>query len=139
IRARQRSDGGWSLWSFGQWTWSRPEAPFAPPGSVDESLLEESDGLGTGFIVHALREAGRSVDDPLVKSGLQWLRAHVQRVEINGVTHSAWRAHSLNYDREQGGPRGVPWRQMFMSNAATAFAALALVGPECAKVSGERC
>ena len=27
-----------------------------------------------------------------------------------------WRAYSLNYDREHGGPNGEPWRRMFMSD-----------------------
>ena len=42
----------------------------------------------------------------------------------------AWRAHSLNYDREHGGDKGEPWRRMFMSDLATAFAVLALVESE---------
>jgi len=33
----------------------------------------------------------------------------------------------LNYDREHGGQRGQPWKRMFMSDAATAFAVLALL------------
>jgi hypothetical protein len=37
-----------------------------------------------------------------------------------------WRAHSLNFDREHGGEKGEPWRRLFMSDLATAFAVLAL-------------
>jgi hypothetical protein len=33
----------------------------------------------------------------------------------------------LNYDREHGGPKGEPWRRMFMSDLATAFGVLALL------------
>jgi hypothetical protein len=38
-----------------------------------------------------------------------------------------WRTYSLNYEHEQGGDDGEPWRRMFMSDAATAFAVLALL------------
>ena len=44
--------------------------------------------------------------------------------------HHAWRAHSLNFDREHGGEKGEPWRRMFMSDSATAFAVLALVASD---------
>ena len=43
---------------------------------------------------------------------------------------SAWRAHSLNFDREHAGDKGEPWRRMFMSDLATGFAVLALVGSD---------
>jgi hypothetical protein len=131
IRRLQRADGGWSTWSLGPWTWSRPSPPFAPPGMPDVTLLDKSDALATGLVVSALRETGTSPDDPLVAKGLDWLRSNMQRVEIADRPHAAWRAYSLNHDREHGGPRGVAWRQMFMSNAATAFAVLALAGPDC--------
>jgi squalene-hopene/tetraprenyl-beta-curcumene cyclase len=139
IQSRQREDGGWSLETLGPWKWSSPAPPFGPPGTPDASLLAKSDGFATGLIVYALRQAGISVDRPVVGRGLQWLRANQQRVPVGEHTPLAWRAHSLNYDREHGGPRGVPWRRMFMSNSATAFAALALVGPECGALGLERC
>jgi len=59
---------------------------------------------------------------------------------VNGVVTDAQRgalidelvraAHSLNYDREHGGEKGEPWRRLFMSDTATAFAILALADSE---------
>jgi hypothetical protein len=51
-------------------------------------------------------------------------------VQVSQHSWRAWRAHSLNYDREQGGEKGEPWRRLFMSDSATAFAVLALVASE---------
>jgi len=65
-----------------------------------------------------------------VSKGLQWLRANQSKVEVNQQSWTAWRAHSLNYDRERGGDKGEPWRRMFMSDSATAFAALALIASD---------
>jgi squalene-hopene/tetraprenyl-beta-curcumene cyclase len=130
IQRRQHDDGGWSLQALGPWRWSRPAAPFRAPGTLDASLLAKSDGYATGLIVYTLREAGLPVDHPAVRRGLQWLRASQQDVQVSQRTRSAWPAHSLNFDREHGGERGEPWRRMFMSDAATAFAVLALIGSD---------
>lgn len=139
VRKRQQGDGGWSLWSLGPWRWSNSAGPFAPPGTVDAELLSKSDGFGTGLVVYALREAGIPADDPTVAQGLRWLQTNQQSVQIGGQTFKAWRAYSLNHDREHDGPRGAPWRQMFMSNSATAFAVLALAGPNCEQGSTGGC
>ena len=50
--------------------------------------------------------------------------------KARGEGVSAWRAHSLNFDREHAGDKGEPWRRMFMSDLATGFAVLALVGSD---------
>jgi len=130
IENRQQEDGGWSLETLGTWRWDKPAAPFAAPGTLDASLLAKSDGYGTGLIVYTLREAGLPVDHPAVRRGLRWLRANQQDVEVGQQMRPAWRAHSLNFDREHGGNKGEPFRRMFMSDAATAFAVLALVGSD---------
>ena len=130
IQARQRDDGGWSLDSLGSWKWSKSAAPFRPPGTTDTSLLTKSDGYGTGLMVYALRKAGLPVNHPGVSSGLKWLVANQQQFQVGEHSWHAWRTHSLNFDREHGGDKGEPWRRMFMSDSATAFAVLALVGPE---------
>jgi squalene-hopene/tetraprenyl-beta-curcumene cyclase len=130
LEHRQRSDGGWSLQTLGPWKWSKPAPPFRGPGAVDDDLLASSDGYATGLIVHALREAGVGVDRPVVSRGLQWLRTHQQDVGSGEEQRRAWRAHSLNFDREHGGEKGEPFRRMFMSDAATALAVLALTGDD---------
>ena len=127
IQSRQQEDGGWSLQTLGTWKWSKPSEPFRAPGTPDASLLAKSDGYATGLIVYTLREAGLPVDHPAVRKGLLWLKANQHDIEIDHSIRSAWRAHSLNFDREHGGEKGEPWRRMFMSDAATAFAILALV------------
>jgi hypothetical protein len=130
IQSRQRDDGGWAVDSLGTWRWSKTSAPFRPPGTTDGELLAKSDGYGTGLIVYTLRQAGLHVDHPAVSKGLQWLRVNQQEVQAGQRQWPAWRAHSLNFDREHGGDKGEPWRRMFMSDSATAFAVLALVGSD---------
>jgi hypothetical protein len=130
IQARQREDGGWSLESLGDWRWSKSSAPYRSPGATDASLLANADGYGTGLIVYALRRAGLPVTNPAVSRGMRWLVANQQEVKVGEYIWHAWRAHSLNFDREHGGDKGESWRRMFMSDSATAFAVLALVGSE---------
>lgn len=130
IQGRQRDDGGWALDSLGAWRWSKTAGPFRAPGTLDASLLAKSDGFATGLIVYTLRQAGFPVGHPAVSRGLQWLRTNQSRVQVNQHDWPAWRAHSLNYDREHGAEKGEPWRRMFMSDSATAFAALALVASD---------
>ena len=130
LQSRQQGDGGWSLQTLGPWRWSRPAAPFRAPGRLDASLLAKSDGYATGLIVYTLREAGLPIDHPAVRKGLQWLRANQQDVQVGQRIRPAWRAYSINYDREHGGEEGEPWPRMFMSDAASAFAVLALVGSD---------
>jgi squalene-hopene/tetraprenyl-beta-curcumene cyclase len=126
IQSRQREDGGWALEALGAWRWSQPAAPFRAPGALDASLLAQSDGYATGLVVYTLRQAGLAGSQPAVRKGLQWLRTNQRSFQVNEHTWLAWRAHSLNFDREHGGPKGEPWRRMFMSDSATAFAVLAL-------------
>lgn len=130
IQSRQHDDGGWALDSLGTWRWSKSAAPFRAPGTTDVSLLGKSDGYATGLIVYTLRHAGLAVGQPPISRGLQWLKANQQDLQISEHRWRAWRAHSLNFDREHGGEKGEPWRRMFMSDSATAFAVLALVGSD---------
>lgn len=98
----QRSDGGWSLSDLG--TWHRR----------DGSALEtRPDGYATGIVTLAL-EANR-IHDPQVHRGLAWLVANQDK------TTGAWTAWSLNKNRDPNSNAGP-----FMSDAATAYAVLAL-------------
>jgi hypothetical protein len=126
LEQAQRADGGWSMADLGPWRWTKAEAPFAPPGTTDPALLAASDGYATGLVVHALRESGLAADRPAIATGRSWLRTNQRRIQPDDPAWAPWRAHSLNFDREHGGEKGEPWRRMFMSDLATAFAVLAL-------------
>ena len=127
LEAAQRPDGGWSLADLGRWRWNKTEAPFAGPGAIDGALLSAADGYATGLVVYALRRSGIEATRPVIARGQQWLRVHqTPQPSAADVAWAPWRAHSLNFDREHGGAKGEPWRRMFMSDLATAFAVLAL-------------
>jgi len=130
LQRLQGKDGGWSLHGLGGWRWNRTVAPFQSPGPRDQELVALSDGYATGLIVYTLRQAGVSAEDGMIQAGRQWLRAHQMPVRIGDQEWLAWRAYSLNYDREHGGARGEPWRRLFMSDAATAFATLGLLATD---------
>jgi hypothetical protein len=124
----QRVDGGWSLSTLGPWKWSGGAWRARPPGPIDDALLARSDGYATGLMVYTLNMAGVSIDHPAVTKGRRWLEANQHEVQTESKTYRAWRTYSLNYDREHGGDKGEPLRRMFMSDAATAVAVLALTG-----------
>jgi hypothetical protein len=127
LESKQRADGGWSLADLGPWRWQRSTAPFTPPGKVDADLLAGSDAYATGLVIYAMRQSGLTADRAAIRKGQDWLRTHQTPARAEDPAWAPWRSHSLNHDREHGGPRGEPWRRMFMSDLATAFAALALM------------
>jgi squalene-hopene/tetraprenyl-beta-curcumene cyclase len=131
----QREDGGWSLQAMGPWRWSGEAAPFKAPGELDASLLSQSDGYATGLVVYTLQQAGVSSRTAAIRKGIRWLETNQRALPVPDVPGRGWVAHSLNYDREHGSPhydsdlrgdKGEPWRRLFMSDTATAFAVLAL-------------
>jgi len=127
LQSKQNADGGWSLYQLGPWTWSTTSPPFGPKGKPDVALLSRSDGYATGLITYALRQAGLPADDPSLKRATGRLEANQRECQIDQGRWKCWRTYSLNNDQEHGGEEGEPWRRMFMSEAATAFAALALL------------
>jgi squalene-hopene/tetraprenyl-beta-curcumene cyclase len=102
--AKQQSDGGWSMSSLG--SWKRTD------GSVMDVV---SDGYATGLAVFALQQAGVPSTDARLEKGLRWLVQHQDK------TTGKWTATSLNRHRDPESDAG-----RFMSDAATAYAALAL-------------
>jgi squalene-hopene/tetraprenyl-beta-curcumene cyclase len=103
LLAKQQDDGGWSLPSVGAWVRN------------DRTAQETaSDGYATGLILHVIQTAGMPTDDVKVAKGLDWLRRHQ-------TATGPWRGVSVVKKRD---PASHPGK--FMSDAATAFAVLAL-------------
>ena len=105
VDSMQHEDGGWSLSDLGKWK-RRDNTP----------LETRSDGYATGLVVLALEESLVSGNKkPHIVRGLAWLEANQDK------TTGAWRAWSLNKNRDPKSDAG-----MFMSDAATSYAVLAL-------------
>ncbi len=100
---RQQDDGGWSLASLGSWV--------RGDGTAQETA---SDGYATGLVLHVLQTVGLSKENGNVAKGLDWLKH-------NQSWTGAWWAVSVNKKRNSFTHAGK-----FMSDAATAYAVLAL-------------
>lgn len=103
--AKQQADGGWSLASLAG-DWKRHD------GTPQET---KSDGYATGLVTLALEQAGVPRGDVHLKQGLAWLATH------QSPTDGLWSSSSLNKQRDPSTYIG-----RFMSDAATAYAVLAL-------------
>jgi squalene-hopene/tetraprenyl-beta-curcumene cyclase len=102
--AQQQPDGGWTMSRLS--SWKRADAT---------PLDTASDGYATGLTTLALQAAGLSRTDAHVNRGLAWLTSH------QDIATGKWSATSLNKQRD---PASDPAK--FMSDAATAYAVLAL-------------
>ena len=103
VVARQQENGGWSLSSL------------VDCKRQDGTPQEKApDGYATGLALHVLQMAGEGRDKPAVARGLAWLRTNQQ-------PSGNWVGVSLNKRRDPKTHVGK-----FMSDAATAFAILAL-------------
>jgi squalene-hopene/tetraprenyl-beta-curcumene cyclase len=101
--AKQQADGGFSLSSFvGGWK-RKDETPLDP----------RSDGYATGIVTFALLQTG--VERKELARALSWLARNQDPKE------GRWLAYSLNKERDLSSDIGK-----FMSDAATAYAVLAL-------------
>jgi len=105
--SKQQEDGGFSLSAFvGSWT-RRDKTP----------LETRSDGYATGLVAFVLRQTGMKANDPALQRSLAWLGRNQEKSD------GRWQAWSLNKQRDPMSDAGL-----FMSDAATAFAVLALTG-----------
>jgi len=120
VFGQQRPDGGWGLSSLG-WTWKGSnvrslvnlwfrsnDAPFAAKG----------DGYATGVIVFVLIQAGVPHEDIHLRRGRTWLTRNQNQTE------GSWPGYSLVNRRDPTSGTGL-----FMNDAATAYAVLALTAP----------
>lgn len=117
VLSKQQSDGGWRLASL-TWRWKG----WSLRGLVNMWIREDgtpmegkSDGVATGLITLVLQEAGVPRDNPQLKHGLAWLMSNQNAEE------GFWPASSVNKRRHMSSDTG-----RFMSDAATAYAVLAL-------------
>jgi squalene-hopene/tetraprenyl-beta-curcumene cyclase len=107
LLGKQQSDGGWTSSSL-VGGWKRAD------GTPQET---ESDGYATGLVVFALEEAGMTPENAHLRSGLAWLTGN------QDGTEGSWVAYSLNKNKEH---HISPATALFMNDAATAYAVLAL-------------
>jgi squalene-hopene/tetraprenyl-beta-curcumene cyclase len=100
----QLPDGSWNLQSLGSWK------------RVDDTTIDaRADGFATALTVLSLQQSGVAAASDGVERGLAWLRGNQDRAT------GRWIGTSLNKNRD---PNSDPGR--FMSDAATAYAVLAL-------------
>ncbi|MGA8162413.1 MAG: hypothetical protein WBD32_12110 [Acidobacteriaceae bacterium] len=103
LHASRQSDGGFRL------------ASLDPRDRVDHTPQPSaSDGYATGLVALALEAIHTRREDPTLRGALHWLSHHQQ-------PDGSWSAASLNKQRD---PASDP--ALFMTDAATAYAALAL-------------
>jgi hypothetical protein len=101
----QGPDGGWSIHALGPWV----KAP-------REEVAKGSDTYATALAAYSLRKGGIARSDPRLERALAWLSAH------QDPATGAWPSTSMN--------KQFPADSMmihFMTDAATAYAALALL------------
>lgn len=107
LLGKQQSDGGWSLSSLSG-DWKRDD------GTPQEA---KSDGYATGLITFVLQQTEVSSENAQLKRGLAWLIVNQDKTE------GSWQAFSLNKSKEH---HLSPETALFMNDAATAYAVLAL-------------
>jgi squalene-hopene/tetraprenyl-beta-curcumene cyclase len=116
VLSKQQPDGGWQLspltWKWRGWTLASIGRKWI---LSDGSLAERrSDGYATAFIAFVLPRAGVSAENTQLKKAMGWLETHQ-------TDAGYWPSYSVNKRRNPFSNTG-----RFMSDAATAYAVLAL-------------
>jgi hypothetical protein len=106
VLAKQHADGGWSVSDLVAPAWRRFD------GSPQETT---SDGYATGLATFVLEQSGPAGPRPGIDAARAWLMAN------QDAATGAWPARSWNKRRDPASDVG-----RFMSDAATAYAVLAL-------------
>jgi squalene-hopene/tetraprenyl-beta-curcumene cyclase len=116
VLSLQQADGGWNLFALSR-TW-RDWSPSALIGrwkrNDGTSQESSSDGYATGLTLFVLQQTGVPRDSVQLQRGREWLVRNQNKMGY-------WLAYSLNKRRDPASNVG-----RFMSDAATAYAALAL-------------
>jgi squalene-hopene/tetraprenyl-beta-curcumene cyclase len=116
VLGQQQGDGGWQLspltWKWRGWTLASIGRRWV---LSDGSLAERrSDGYATALIAFVLPKAGLSRENPQLQKAMAWLASHQ-------TDEGYWPSYSVNKRRNPSSNAG-----RFMSDAATAYAVLAL-------------
>jgi squalene-hopene/tetraprenyl-beta-curcumene cyclase len=118
ISNAQQPDGGWVLstlaWPKDRHLHSLVREWLRSDGTTQQ---RKSDGYATGLMTYVLRQSGVGPDDPRLKRGCSWLATHQDKAD------GSWPSVSLTKRRDPSTNIGH-----FMSDAATAYAVLALSG-----------
>jgi squalene-hopene/tetraprenyl-beta-curcumene cyclase len=118
ISDAQQPDGGWELSSLA-WPKDRSLHSLIHRWLRSDGTAQDrkSDGVATGLMTFALRQSGIPSQDPRVTRGRAWLTSNQNKAE------GSWPSVSLTQRRNPSSNVGH-----FMTDAATAYAVLALSG-----------
>lgn len=120
LKAKQKTEGadagGWVLLEFAEWRYNAPAPPKVPPALG--AAAKKPDGYATALVTYTLLRAGVKPTDPKVAAALAWLKK-------NQKEDGSWPAVSINKNRAPDS-----FAALFMSDAATAWAVLALLEAE---------
>jgi squalene-hopene/tetraprenyl-beta-curcumene cyclase len=123
LKEKQKSTGdgvgGWVLLDLANWRYNGAAPPKTPP--LLNPAASNPDGYATGLVAFALFRAGVKTDDPKLAAAIKWLNQ-------NQRTDGSWPAVSINVNRKAGNVA-----EFFMSDAATAWAVIALHEAETTK------